>query len=47
VDRVRELGWPGVLGNTGEMLVQPESLEEHAAARSWSTATSTAPISAI
>lgn len=30
VDRVRELGWPGVLGNTDEMLVQPASLQEFA-----------------
>jgi predicted phosphodiesterase len=28
VDRMRELGWPGVLGNTDEMLFKPESLEE-------------------
>jgi putative phosphoesterase len=30
VDRIRTLGWQGVLGNTDEMLVQPESLEEFA-----------------
>lgn len=30
VDRVRDLGWPGVVGNTDEMLFQPESLEEFA-----------------
>lgn len=30
VDRVRDLGWPGVLGNTDEMLFVPESLEEFA-----------------
>src|ERR1051326_7214806 len=30
VDRVRELGWPGVLGNTDEVLFAPESLEEFA-----------------
>lgn len=30
VDRVRDLGWPGVLGNTDEMLFRPESLEEFA-----------------
>jgi len=30
VDRIRELGWPGVLGNTDEMLFKPESLEEFA-----------------
>jgi predicted phosphodiesterase len=26
VDRIRDLGWPGVLGNTEEMLVKPETL---------------------
>lgn len=31
VDRIRELGWHGVLGNTDEMLFRPESLEEFAA----------------
>ncbi len=30
VDRVRELGWPGVMGNTDEMLVRPDSLEDFA-----------------
>jgi predicted phosphodiesterase len=30
VDRVRDLGWNGVLGNTDEMLFRPESLEEFA-----------------
>ena len=30
VDRIRDLGWPGVLGNTDEMLFAPESLEEFA-----------------
>jgi predicted phosphodiesterase len=30
VDRIRELGWNGVLGNTDEMLFQPESLQEFA-----------------
>ncbi len=30
VDYIRSLGWPGVMGNTDEMLVQPESLEEFA-----------------
>jgi predicted phosphodiesterase len=30
VDRIRDLGWPGVLGNTDEMLFRPESLEEFA-----------------
>jgi len=28
VDRVRDLGWPGVLGNTDELLFRPESLTE-------------------
>lgn len=27
VDRVRELGWPGVLGNTDELLWQPDEHE--------------------
>ena len=30
VDRIRELGWQGVVGNTDEMLYMPESLEEFA-----------------
>ena len=30
VDRIRDLGWPGVLGNTDEMLARPESLTEFA-----------------
>jgi predicted phosphodiesterase len=30
VDRIRNLGWQGVMGNTDEMLVRPESLEEFA-----------------
>ncbi len=30
VDRLHDLGWPGVMGNTDEMLVRPESLEEYA-----------------
>src|SRR5438552_15751837 len=30
VDRIRDLGWPGVLGNTDEMLARPESLREFA-----------------
>jgi len=30
VDRIRELGWPGVAGNTDEMLFRPESLAEFA-----------------
>ena len=31
VDRIRGLGWRGVLGNTDEMLIRPESLEAFAA----------------
>jgi putative phosphoesterase len=31
VDRIRDLGWAGVLGNTDEMLARPESLTEFAA----------------
>src|ERR1700730_806265 len=30
VDRIRELGWQGVIGNTDEMLSRPASLEEFA-----------------
>jgi predicted phosphodiesterase len=30
VDRVRDLGWQGVAGNTDEMLFRPESLDEFA-----------------
>jgi putative phosphoesterase len=30
VDRIRSLGWQGVMGNTDEMLVRPNSLEEFA-----------------
>jgi len=30
VDRVRDLGWPGVVGNTDEVLFRPESLTEFA-----------------
>jgi len=30
VDRIRDLGWPGVAGNTDEMLWRPESLAEFA-----------------
>lgn len=30
VDRIRDLGWPGVVGNTDEMLFRPESLQEFA-----------------
>jgi predicted phosphodiesterase len=28
VDRIRDLGWQGVVGNTDEMLFKPESLQE-------------------
>jgi predicted phosphodiesterase len=31
VDRIRGLGWQGVMGNTDQMLVQPGSLEDFAA----------------
>lgn len=31
VDRIRELGWAGVLGNADEMLTRPESLTQFAA----------------
>ena len=31
IDRVRDMGWPGVLGNTDEMLFRPESLTAFAA----------------
>jgi predicted phosphodiesterase len=30
VDRVRDLGWPGVFGNTDEAMARPEALEEFA-----------------
>lgn len=30
VDRIRELGWQGVIGNTDEMLTMPETLTEFA-----------------
>jgi predicted phosphodiesterase len=30
VDRLRGLGWKGVMGNTDEMLVEPNSLEDFA-----------------
>src|SRR5216684_2443170 len=30
VDRIRDLGWLGVVGNTDEMLFRPESLHEFA-----------------
>jgi putative phosphoesterase len=31
VDRIRDLGWAGVMGNTDEMLLNPEKLEAFAA----------------
>jgi predicted phosphodiesterase len=31
VDRIRDLGWQGVVGNTDEMLFRPDSLSEFAA----------------
>jgi hypothetical protein len=31
VDRIRDLGWQGVVGNTDEMLFRPQSLQEFAA----------------
>src|SRR5690349_3836460 len=31
VDRVRDLGWPGVFGNTDEGIARPATLEEFAA----------------
>jgi len=34
VDRMRELGWHGVVGNTDEMLFRPESLTEFAGSQS-------------
>ena len=30
VDRIRDLGWQGVAGNTDEMLFKPESLTDYA-----------------
>ena len=30
VDRIRDLGWPGVMGNTDEMLTAPDSLKAFA-----------------
>src|SRR6266851_8608146 len=30
IDRIRDLGWQGVMGNTDEMLVRPSSLEDFA-----------------
>src|SRR5271156_4463531 len=34
LDRIRDLGWRGVAGNTDEMLFRPESLEEFAGSSS-------------
>ena len=30
VDKIRDLGWQGVIGNTDEMLAMPETLEDYA-----------------
>src|SRR5579863_6778928 len=30
VDRIRDLGWPGVAGNTDEILFRPAALDEFA-----------------
>jgi len=30
VDRIRDLGWPGVIGNTDEMLAEPDTFEDFA-----------------
>jgi putative phosphoesterase len=38
VDRIRYLGWQGVMGNTDEMLVRPDSLEGFASQSSAPTA---------
>jgi predicted phosphodiesterase len=38
VDRIQQLGWAGVMGNTDEMLVRPGSLEAFAAQSSAPTA---------
>jgi len=34
VDQICDLGWPGVMGNTDEMLVRPQTLEDFAGASS-------------
>ncbi|HEY1340122.1 MAG TPA: metallophosphoesterase family protein [Bryobacteraceae bacterium] len=31
VDRIRDLGWPGIIGNTDEMLAVPKSFDDFAA----------------
>jgi putative phosphoesterase len=36
IDRIRDLGWQGVLGNTDEMMFRPESLTEAALPPSFS-----------
>jgi putative phosphoesterase len=38
VDRIRHLGWQGVMGNSDEMLVRPDSLEDFASQSSAPTA---------
>ena len=39
VDQIRALGWPGVLGNTDEMLITPELQPQLAAIREMAAAT--------
>jgi predicted phosphodiesterase len=38
VDQIQQLGWPGVMGNTDEMLFRPASLEEFASQSAAPTA---------
>ena len=33
IDRLRDLGWAGLIGNTDEMLALPETFEDFAGAR--------------
>ena len=35
IDRIRELGWPGVLGNADEMLWNPDLVAQHLAAPAY------------
>jgi putative phosphoesterase len=42
VDRIRQLGWRGVMGNSDEMLVRPDSLEDFASQSTAPTALWTA-----
>lgn len=46
VDRIRELGWPGVMGNTDELLFRPKSVREFAS-ESPAMAPFLAPVEAI